>query len=168
MSPTEEETPAPTEPQTEAPVADSLPSSVATPSSCADTGFSVEGFESLVWCEYEGTVYLNGRDTCVSSGTDESTMFASLQSVWDNDWDLAAGECTGDKTYDEATDDQLWITNEMCNNLEDDIAELETQTSDYMEQWTQSVVDLVNSQMSNFDAATQQALSDYLATLQQE
>lgn len=78
------------------------------------------------------------------------------------------GECTGDKTYDEATDDQLWITNEMCNNLEDDIAELETQTSDYMEQWTQSVVDLVNSQMSNFDAATQQALSDYLATLQQE
>jgi len=160
-------TEAPVDP-TDAPVADSLPSSVATPSSCVDTGFSIEGFESLVWCEYDGSVYLNGRDTCVSSGTDESTMFAALQSVWDNDWDLAAGDCTGDKTYEESTDDQLWITNEMCNNLEDDIAQLETQTSEYMEQWTQSVIDLVNSQMSNFDADTQSALSAYLETLQQE
>jgi len=151
---------------TDAPVVDSLPSSVANPSDCVDTGFSVEGFESVVFCEAMGTVYLNGRDTCVPSGGDQTEMYSLLQDVWDNSWYLASGDCTGDKTYDEATGDQLWITNEMCNNLEEDIEELETSTSEYMSAWTQSVIDLVNAQMSNFDADTQQALSDYLETLQ--
>jgi len=161
------EEPATEEPATMPPAEDSLPSSLSNPSDCADTGFSVEGFESLYFCESAGTVYLNGRDTCVASGGDQTEMYQSLQDVFDNSWYLAGGDCDGGRSYDEATQDQLWMTNEMCNNLEDDIEELETQTSEYMDSWTNSVIDLVNSQMSNFDEDTQAALSAYLDTLQE-
>eukprot|EP00493_Phyllostaurus_siculus_P018075 UN18357 len=63
------DTEAPTFPDTQEPtaVADSLPSSVAAPAGCADVGFSVENFAELLWCASGGTVYLNGRDTCVAS-----------------------------------------------------------------------------------------------------
>jgi len=93
-------------------------------------------------------------------------MYNALQTVWDDQWYLATDGCTADKTYDEATSDQLWITNEMCNNLEEEISDLESSTSDYMSTWTQAVIDLVNAQKENFNSDTQQALDDYLATLQ--
>merc|ERR1719357_104841 len=153
---------------TEAPtaVADSLPSSVAAPADCVDVGFSIADFDELQWCASDGTVYLNGRDTCVASAQEAAELESALTNVWENSWYLASGECTGDRSYDDATADQLWITNEMCNNLEADISDLETQTADYMDGWIQSVVDLVNANMENFDTDTQNALSDYLVTLQ--
>jgi len=164
-----ETTPAPTETSSSsAPVdpEDTLPSTVASPSDCVDTGFEVEGFPNVNFCSSAGTVYLNGRDTCVPSSGDETETYDALQNVWEDDWYLAADGCTADKTYDEATVDQLWITNEMCNNLEEDISELESSTSNYMDGWTQAVIDLVNAQKSNFNEDTQQALDEYLATLQ--
>merc|ERR1712117_890534 len=120
------DTQAPTDPATEAPTAveDSLPSSVAAPAGCVDVGFSVENFDELQWCASGGTVYLNGRDTCVASDQESAALQSALTEVWNNSWYLASGECTGDRSYEEATDDQLWITNEMCNNLESDINEL--------------------------------------------
>jgi len=169
QAPTDPATQAPTDPATQEPtaVADSLPSSVAAPAGCVDVGFSVENFDELQWCASGGTVYLNGRDTCVASDQESAALQSALTEVWENSWYLASGECTGDRSYEEATDDQLWITNEMCNNLESDINELETQTADYMDSWIESVVDLVNANMANFDQDTQNALTDYLATLQE-
>jgi hypothetical protein len=141
---------------------------VVPPSDCVGISFVPEGFEGHVsYCVSAGVVYLNGMSTCILSST--QNLDAALQNSWDNDWYLAVtSDCSG-KDYDSATDDQLWITNEMCNNLEDDIDDLETQVdglNSYMDTWTQSVIDLVNAQMSNFDAQTQQALTDYLDTLQ--
>merc|ERR1719195_1245714 len=164
QAPTDPVTQAPTDPATEEPtaVADSLPSSVAAPAGCADVGFSVENFDELLWCASGGTVYLNGRDTCVASDQESAALQSDLTEVWNNSWYLASGECTGDRSYEEATDDQLWITNEMCNNLEADINELETQTADYMDSWIESVVELVNANMANFDQDTQNALTEYL------
>jgi len=92
-------------------------------------------------------------------------MFNTLQQVWEDEWYLAANGCTGGKTYDEATEDQLWITNAMCSNLEEEINELESSTADYMDGWTQSVIDLVNAQKDQFNSETQKALEDYLASL---
>eukprot|EP00492_Amphilonche_elongata_P002449 TRINITY_DN26_c0_g2_i4.p1 TRINITY_DN26_c0_g2~~TRINITY_DN26_c0_g2_i4.p1 ORF type:complete len:426 (-),score=97.03 TRINITY_DN26_c0_g2_i4:231-1478(-) len=164
-------TPAPTDPVSTDPQStkdpsENLPSTVASPSGCVDTGFDVQGFEYLDWCSVDGTVYLNGRDTCVPSGGDETEMFSALQTVWDDQWYLAADGCDGGRTYDEATEDQLWITNEMCNNLEEDIAELESSTGDYMSDWTAAVIALVEAQKDNFGTETQQALDDYLASIQ--
>jgi len=144
-----------------------LPSSVAPPSDCDDISFVPEGFDGHVsYCVSNGVVYLNGVSTCILSTT--PNLDIALQNSWDNDWYLApSSDCSG-KSYDTATDDQLWITNEMCNNLEDDIDELETSVdglNTYMDEWTQSVIDLVNGQIGNFDQATQDALNDYLATL---
>jgi hypothetical protein len=143
-----------------------LPSSVTPPSDCQSIAFVPEGFDGHVsYCVSAGVVYLNGRSTCIPSTTDN--LDVALQNSWDNDWYLSPlPECS--KDYDTATDDQLWITNEMCNNLDDDIDELETAVdglNTYMDDWTQSVIDLVNGQINNFDQATQDALNDYLATL---
>jgi len=145
---------------------ETLPSSRSQPDGCTDTGFTIQGFPSINFCSSNGVVYLNGRSTCVPSGGDQNEMYNALQTVWDDQWYLATDGCTADKTYDEATSDQLWITNEMCNNLEEDISNLESSTSDYMSTWTQAVIDLVNAQKSNFNSDTQQALDEYLATLQ--
>merc|ERR1712141_886533 len=144
-----------------------LPSSQAPPSNCQSIAFVPEGFEGHVsYCTSDGVVYLNGRSTCIPSNTDN--LDVALQNSWDNDWYLSPlANCDG-KDYDLATDDQLWITNEMCNNLDDDIDELETAVdglNTYMDNWTQDVIDLVNGQIGNFDQATQDALNEYLATL---
>merc|ERR1719489_416774 len=90
---------------------------------------------------------------------------ATQDQVWNDQWYLAAEPCDRGLTYVEATQDQLWITNEMCNNLEKEIVELETSTADYMDGWTQSVIDLVNDNKGQFTPETQQALDEYLDTL---
>jgi len=145
---------------------ETLPSSLAISGDCQDTGFKVEGFDSITFCALDGFVYLNGRNTCVPSTTSENVMHNSLTTVWNDQWYLAAEPCDGGKTYDEATQDQLWITNEMCNNLEKDIGELESSTANYMDNWTQSVIDLVNDNMGAFSEDTQRALDNYLEQLQ--
>jgi len=163
------ETVSPTAMVTEAPVETDaslgmLPSSKAQPEGCTSIDFTPEGFSGVVsYCEYDGMVYLEGYSTCILSNTGDLTT--ALQNSWDNDWYLGASEsCTG-RTADATTDDQLYITNKMCDNLEADIDSVESQLDSYMSTWTQQVTDLVNSNMANFDAATQQALTDYLATL---
>jgi len=145
---------------------ETLPSSLPISGDCQDTGFKIEGFPTITFCALDGSVYLNGRNTCVPSTSTENVMYDSLTEVWNDQWYLAAGTCDGGKTYDEATQDQLWITNEMCNNLEKDIAALESSTETYMDNWTQSVINLVNANMGGFSDDTQQALDDYLRTLQ--
>merc|ERR1711951_18552 len=145
---------------------DNLPSSLSQPEGCTDTGFTISGFPQVNFCSSNGVVYLNGRSTCVPSDGSQSEMFNALQTVWEDEWYLAADGCTADKTYEEATNDQLWITNEVCNNLQKDIVELESTISDYSASWSQTVLDLVNEQLDGFDSETQQALEDYLATLQ--
>jgi len=164
-SPTTPPTVSPTETTSTFDPTDNLPSSLSQPADCVDTGFTIEGFPQVNFCSSNGMVYLNGRSTCVPSDGVQSEMFNALQTVWEDQWYLAANDCTADKTYDEATQDQLWITNEMCNNLEGDIATLESSTEDYMSTWTQAVIDLVNSQKENFNQDTQEALDNYLETL---
>jgi len=163
----EEPTTATTSDPTVTPDYGDLPSSVAPPADCVSLNWAPVGFEDHVsYCHADGVVYLNGRSTCILSSTDN--IEATLQNSWENDWYLSATtDCSG-KDYDAATTDQLWITNEMCNNLEDDIDTLETSVSGlntYMDEWTQSVIELVNSQINNFDAQTQEELNNYLATL---
>jgi len=144
---------------------ETLPSSLAISGDCQDTGFKVEGFDTITFCALDGFVYLNGRNTCVPSTGAEDVIYNSLTTVWNDQWYLAAEPCDRGLTYVEATQDQLWITNEMCNNLEKEIVELETSTADYMDGWTQSVIDLVNDNKGQFTPETQQALDDYLDTL---
>jgi len=145
---------------------ETLPSSLPISGDCQDTGFKVEGFDTITFCALDGFVYLNGRNTCVPSTGAEDVMHNSLATVWNDQWYLAAEPCDRGLTYDEATQDQLWITNEMCNNLEKEIEELETSTANYMDGWTQSVIDLVNANKGQFTLETQQALDAYLDTLQ--
>ena len=43
---------------------ETLPSSLAISGDCQDTGFKVEGFDTITFCALDGSVYLNGRNTC--------------------------------------------------------------------------------------------------------
>merc|ERR1719150_3586387 len=84
-----------------------LPSSVDEPANCELLPYAPDGFEDHVqYCSVGGTVYLNGRDTCVPS--DSANLETALQDVWETQWDLAAGSCTGGRTTDTALTDQMW------------------------------------------------------------
>lgn len=141
-----------------------MPSAKDMPAGCVAYDFAPEGFSGEVaYCVADGMVYLDGYSTCIPSTT--SDLDAALQNSWNNDWYFGASmECTA-RTEDATTDDQLWVTNKMCDNLEADIDAVETSMDSYMDDWTQQVVELVTTNLNNFDAATQQALNDYLATL---
>lgn len=160
---------------------DTLPTNVVPPvSDCIDPGFSIEGFPTVTACVSPTTqlVYLNGVDTCITAesvGLDSFTADSSyaelnvaLQDLFANSWYLALTDdptCTSEKTFEEATDDQLWITNEMVENVEEDIEEIEANLG-YMDDWKSRIVDLVNSRLDNFDSDTQDALTNYLNDLQ--
>jgi len=92
-----------------------------------------------------------------------------VENAFENDWYLAHGTCAGRKTDDMATDDQLFITNHMLDNLETDIDELEAEMGaasadlvTYLDNWKQQVKDLINANMSNFDETTRAALEQFM------
>merc|ERR1711951_99909 len=72
---------------------ETLPSTVAISSDCQDTGFKVEGFDTITFCALDGFVYLNGRNTCVPSTGLQDVMYSSLTTVWNDQWYLAKDPC---------------------------------------------------------------------------
>merc|ERR1711879_235462 len=78
------------------------------------TGYSPAGFEdSVSYCVYNDCYYMNGMETCVCGSSDPA---ADLQNLWENDFELS--QCTDTRTFDEIMTDQLWITNQMIDDLE--------------------------------------------------
>jgi len=166
---------------------DTLPSNVIPPvNDCVNPGWAPEGFPNVMACVSPTTqmVYINGVDTCITAesvGLDSysadssfTEINAALNDLFLNNWYLSRtdlNECTNDKTFDEAVDDQLWITNEMVENLEGEIEEVQEDvalTHDYMDNWISRVMALVNDNLQNFDSETQNALTEYLAVLQED
>merc|ERR1712086_310862 len=140
-----------------------MPSATAQPDGCVSWDYAPAGFENEVsYCVSGGMVFLDGHSTCIPASGDASEVNASLESSWNNNWYFGASQkCTG-RDSDATTDDQLWVTNKMCDNLETDIASAEASVTNYMDGWKSDVTDLVNANMVNFDADTQSALQALL------
>merc|ERR1740123_150481 len=141
-----------------------MPSARDQPVGCVPYDWTPEGFENEVsYCVSDGVVYLDGYSTCVLASSGD--VNAALQNSWDTDWYFGASQgCTG-RGDEETTDDQLWVTNKMCDNLEKDINDVETDVNDYMDSWRTEVTNLVNDNLDNFDQQTQDALKALLDQL---
>jgi len=146
-----------------------LPSTAQPPANCEDRPDLVPmGFEGVIqYCATDDLIYINGRTTCVDPT--EADAEALVSNAFQNDWYFTHGTCEGRKDYDLATDDQLYVTNHMLDDLETDIDELESEmaaeSSDldaYLETWKTEVASLITDNMSNFDATTQAALQAYI------
>jgi len=153
-----------------------LPSTQQHPDGCVDRPeLTPEGFEGVIqYCSTGDLIYVNGQTTCVDPNDVDSVSL--IQNAFKNNWYFAHGTCENTKEYEMATDDQLFVTNHMLNNLEKDIDALESSmagsSSDlntYLNNWKQQVADLINQNMNNFDATTQAALQQYVQNnLQQD
>jgi len=146
-----------------------MPSSdtMTLPSGAVVYDWAPSGFEDeVVYYIYDEMVYLGGYSTCILyDETDLTAMNEALTNSWNSDWYFGATEeCTA-RDYDETVSDQLWVTDKMCDNLEARMEDLETESESYMEDWTASVITMIEDNMSNFDTATQAALNDYIASL---
>jgi len=184
-APTDPATEAPTDPATVAPTDapettttteyvrySDLPSTEQEPEGCVRRDdLTPAGFEGVVvYCATEDLIYVNGRSTCVA--TSDPDARALIANAFENDWYFAQdGETCADKTYDVATDDQLYVTNHMLNNLEEDIDQLEEdmagESADldaYLANWKTEVAALISESMANFDETTQAALQNYIDT----
>merc|ERR1719189_1750835 len=149
---------------TEAPDnADKMPFSRDPPTGCVSMTFFPEGFQEVSYCESDGMVYMEGYSTCIPSSSND--LEVALQNSWDNDWFFGTSQDCTERDSDETTDNQLWVTNKMCDNLEQEIDSVETGLDSYMDIWRQDVTTLVNQNMDKFDQDTQQALTDYLNAL---
>lgn len=164
-----EETAGPSAMPTEWTATSDLPSSSQPPAGCVDRPDLVPmGFEGVLqYCATEDMIYINGRTTCVDPT--EADAEALVSNAFINDWYFAHGTCEGRKEYDLATDDQLYVTNYMLDDLETDIDELESEMAAesadldaYLETWKTDVASLITDNMSNFDATTQAALQAYI------
>lgn len=88
----------------------------------AYSGYAPAGFEEKVSYSEVGDCYLmNGMETCVCNA-DYSDPAAELQNLWENNFYLT--HCEAKRTFDEVMTDQLWITNEMIDDLESQIASI--------------------------------------------
>jgi hypothetical protein len=164
---------APTEPATTeyVPYSD-LPSTEQEPEGCVRRDdLTPAGFEGVVvYCATEDLIYVNGRSTCVAASSPDAA--ALVANAFENDWYFALdGEQCGDKSYDVATDDQLFVTNHMLNELEDDVDQLEEEMAgesadldSYLANWKTEVAALITDNMANFDETTQAALQNYIDT----
>merc|ERR1719326_2037690 len=83
---------------------------------------------------------MNGMETCVCD--DSSDAAADLQSLWETSFELS--QCTDVRTFDEIMNDQLFITNQMITDLEeqvDSIPDVNTQLESAQEEldtiWTE-------------------------------
>lgn len=88
------------------------------PSDCVSTNvYDPEGFEAVVdYCLYDGCYYMNGMETCVCSETNAAT---ELQTLWEDVFELS--KCEDTRPFDEVMQDQLFITDKMIDDLEDQI-----------------------------------------------
>lgn len=149
---------------TTAAAVNNMPSAKGNPANCNAYQFTPAGFENEVsYCVADGLIYLAGFSTCI---LDDGNAQTALQNSWDNDWYFGASEqCTG-RSADATTKDQLWVTNKMCDNLDAEITNLESQNQQFMTTWKSDVTTAINNKMNSFDAATQQALREFLKTIE--
>jgi len=172
---TEEPTISPTEEPTEEPTNGEytdFPSAVTEPADCNDIDFVPAGFEDtgVKYCsDTLGLIYLNGVSTCMYTEDyeTEAEMEAALQYSWDNNFSLGTDTCES-KSYDQQVDDQLFVTNEMVNDLEDDIDALEsslvTASDDlaaYIDDWSCQVSDLIDLYKENYSEDIASQLSTF-------
>merc|ERR1712117_800679 len=82
-------------------------------------GYAPEDFEQVVdYCSYNGCYYMNGMETCVCDAT-SSNVAADLQNLWETSFELS--QCSDTRSFDEVMNDQLFITNQMITELENDV-----------------------------------------------
>lgn len=88
------------------------------PKDCvASNIYDPEGFESVVdYCLYDGCYYMNGMETCVCTS---DTAATELQTLWEDVFELS--KCQDKRPFDEVMQDQLFITDKMIDDLEDQI-----------------------------------------------
>jgi len=162
-------TTSPTELPTEFVPYSDLPSTLAQPDGCVDRPDLIpEGFDNVIfYCATTDLIYVNGRSTCVNpNDVDSDTL---VLAAFETNWYFAhdSDNCDDLKSYDMATDDQLFVTNHMLDNLQEDIDAAEesmaTQTEEldsYFSNWKKQVAALIAA--GNFDDATAAALQQYV------
>lgn len=90
------------------------------PESCsAYAGYSPEDFAAVVnYCRGDdGCYYMNGMETCVCDV--DGNVATELQNLWESTFELSS--CSDPRTFDEIMNDQLFITNQMISDLEEQV-----------------------------------------------
>jgi len=142
------------------------------PSACSDyEGYSPEDFAAVVdYClGDDGCYYMNGMQTCVcdSSSTD---VDADLQNLWENTFEFS--QCSDTRTFDEIMNDQLFITNQMITDLENEvnsIPDVNTQLQTAQDElnviwtnWESEITATINSAIATAEADGNQEVVDSL------
>jgi hypothetical protein len=138
-------------------------------------GYSPSGFEDKVeytYCAYDGCYYMNGMETCVCD-TNSVDVAGDLEDLWLNDFTLS--QCPDPRSFDELMADQLWVTNNMVDALEAQLAEIpdvQTQLSSAQEElqsiwetWETEITETINSAIDTASADGNDELCDELRNI---
>jgi len=146
--------------------------SACPPSSCSDyDGYSPEDFAAVVdYCVGDdGCYYMNGMTTCVCDST-SADVAADLQNIWQNTFELS--QCSDTRSFDEIMNDQLFITNQMITDLEnqvDSIPDVNTQLQTAQDElqtiwsnWEAEITATINAAIATAENDGNQNLADQL------
>jgi hypothetical protein len=147
-----------------------LPGTLQEPAGCEARPALTKLDGDIVYCAFDGIIYLNGRSTCiVDDPTNPDVTATAVNTAFETNWYMSADGCEHNADYDTATDAQLYVTNELLNDLESDIDALEADMAaeaadldSYLDSWKSDVRSIIEGSLANFDADTQAALTAYM------
>merc|ERR1712217_33159 len=147
-----------------------LPGTLQEPAGCEARPSLTKLDGDIVYCAFDGIIYLNGRSTCiVDDQSNPDVTAAAVNTAFETNWYMSADGCEHVADYDTATDAQLYVTNELLNDLEGDIdqleADMQAEAADldsYLDSWKDEVKQIIEGSLSNFDADTLAALTAYM------